>query len=448
MPPLICEGIAMSAETPRSSSPPRDTRRQFIQHSTATVVSGTLAAGVLNPRMVHAAGDETIRFGLIGCGGRGSGAAINAMRADPNVKLTAMADVFDDRLQGSRKNIQNSALGEDMADKYAVDDDHCFTGFDGYKRLIESDVDVVLLAEPPHFRPEHLAAAIAAGKHVFCEKPVAVDGPGIRRVLETVREAKEKNLSIVSGLCWRYDYGVRETVNRIKDGAIGDLVAIHTNYLTGTLWHRGRKPEWSEMEYQLRNWLYFTWLSGDHICEQHVHSLDKAVWLMNDELPARCFGLGGRQVRTEEQWGNIYDHHAVCYEYPNGLKVFAYTRQMNGCWNEVDDFAYGTQGVATLLENSIRGKDQWKYSGPKPSMYDVEHAELFAGIRSGNHINNGVYMAHSSLVAIMGRMACYSGELIESEKALNSTERLGPEKYEFGDIEVPQVAMPGRTKPA
>ena len=217
---------------------------------------------------------------------------------------------------------------------------------------------------------------------------------------------------------------MRETVNRIKDGAIGDLVAIHTNYLTGTLWHRGRKPEWSEMEYQIRNWLYFTWLSGDHIVEQHIHSLDKAVWLMNDELPARCFGLGGRQVRTEEKWGNIYDHHAVCYEYPNGLKVFAYTRQMSQCWNQVDDFIYGTQGTAQLLDNSIRGKDQWKYSGPQPSMYDVEHKELFAGLRSGNHINNGVYMAHSTLMAIMGRMACYTGELIEAEKAHEFNRRL------------------------
>jgi predicted dehydrogenase len=422
------------------------TRRDFLKQGTATMAAGSLIGTLGSHRMVHAAGSETLRIGLVGCGGRGTGAAINAMRADENVKLTAMADLFDDQVQRGRANIQTSAQGENLSNRYAVDDDHCFSGFDAYQRVMESDVDVVILAETPHFRPKHLAAAIEAGKHVFCEKPVAVDAPGVRRVLETVRQAKEKNLSIVSGLCWRYDYGVRETVNRIKDGAIGDLVAIHTNYLTGTLWHRGRKPEWSEMEYQIRNWLYFTWLSGDHIVEQHIHSLDKAVWLMNDELPARCFGLGGRQVRTEEKWGNIYDHHAVCYEYPNGLKVFAYTRQMGRCWNQVDDFVYGTQGTAQLLDNSIRGKDQWKYSGPQPSMYDVEHKELFAGIRSGNYINNGVYMAHSTLVAIMGRMACYTGELIESEKALNSAEDLTPERYEFGEVSVPEVAIPGRTK--
>ncbi len=357
-----------------------------------------------------------------------------------------MGDLFEDSLLRGKRNVQQSAEANEMAEKFAVDDDHSFFGFDAYQKVIQSDVDVILLAAPPHFRSMHLAAAIDAGKHVFCEKPVAVDAPGVRRVLETVRKAKEKNLSIVSGLCWRYDLGVRETVRRIQDGAIGDLVAIHTNYLTGTLWHRGREPDWTEMEYQLRNWLYFTWLSGDHIVEQHIHSLDKAVWLMNDELPARCFGLGGRQVRTEEKWGNIFDHFAVCYEYPSGLKVFAYTRQMGGCKNEVDDFVYGTQGSGVLLQNRIQGKDQWKYEGPKPSMYDVEHQELFAGIRSGNIINNGVYMAHSTMMAIMGRMACYTGELIESEKALQSTEDLGPEKYEFGDVEVPAVAIPGKTR--
>ncbi len=437
----------MSNPQPASDpSPNANSRRDFLKRGTATVAAGSLAGMLSGTRMVHAAGSETLKIGLIGCGGRGSGAALNAMRADGNVKITTMADLFPDRLQGSRDNIQNSAQAEDLGDRFAVDDDHCFTGFDAYKQVMDSDVDVVILASTPHFRPRHLAAAIAAGKHVFCEKPVAVDAPGVRRVLDTVRQAKEKNLSIVSGLCWRYDYGVRETVNRIKDGAIGDLVAIHTNYLTGTLWHRGRKPQWSEMEYQIRNWLYFTWLSGDHIVEQHIHSLDKAVWLMNDELPARCFGLGGRQVRTGEKWGNIYDHHAVCYEYPSGLKVFAYTRQMGQCWNQVDDFVYGTQGTAQLLDKSIRGKDQWKYSGPQPSMYDVEHKEFFAGLRSGNHINNGVYMAHSTMMAIMGRMACYTGDLIEAEKAMNSTEDLSPASYEFGDVRIPEVAMPGITK--
>ncbi len=429
---------------PSGSSTP--SRRQFIQQSSKCVATGALVGSLAQAAPVHAAGDETIKVGLIGCGGRGSGAALNAMRADGDMKLTAMADLFGDRLERSRRNVKQAAEADALGQKFAVDDDHCFSGFDAYKRVMESDVDLVILAATPHFRPRHLAAAIDAGKHVFCEKPVAVDGPGVRQVLDSVQKARLKNLSIVSGLCWRYDLGVRETVNRILDGAIGDMVAIHTNYLTGTLWHRGRKPEWSEMEYQLRNWLYFTWLSGDHIVEQHIHSLDKAVWLMNDELPTQCFGLGGRQVRTGEKWGNIYDHHAVCYEFPSGLKCFAYTRQMGNCHNDVNDYVLGTHGKAELLRMSIQGENPWKYSGPRPSMYDVEHVELFKGIRDGKPLNNGVYMARSTLMAIMGRMACYTGELVTGDKALYSNEDLRPASYEFGDVAIPEVPMPGRTR--
>ncbi|MCP4194873.1 MAG: Gfo/Idh/MocA family oxidoreductase [Planctomycetaceae bacterium] len=436
----------MTRPNPENDSP-ASSRRQFMRQTSAGIATGALVGSLASSQMVHAAGEETIKVGLVGCGGRGSGAAINAMHADENMKLTVMADLFEDRLQRSRRNIRTSAEAENMGHKFDVADDHCFSGFDAYKQVMQSDVDVVILAATPHFRPKHLAAAIDAGKHVFCEKPVAVDGPGVREVMKSVKKAKEKNLSIVSGLCWRYDLGVRETVQRIRDGAIGDIVAIHTNYLAGTLWHRGRKPEWSEMEYQLRNWMYFTWLSGDHIVEQHIHSLDKAVWLMNDQLPTRCFGLGGRQVRTGEKWGNIYDHHAVCYEFDNGPKVFSYTRQMNNCHTNVDDYILGTGGKAALLSFEIDGDgDKWKYDGPRPSMYDVEHKELFAGLRSGNHINNGDYMARSTLMAIMGRMACYTGEVIEGEKALNSTEDLRPESYEFGDVPVPAVPMPGITR--
>jgi predicted dehydrogenase len=273
-------------------------RRQFLGGSAALLAAGTLGTA----RMAHAAGNETLRIGLIGCGGRGNGAAINAMKADPNVKLVALADVFPDQLVAARKSIAADAEAQGLLDKFAVTEERCYSGFDAYQQLIDSGVDVVLLTTPPHFRPAHLRAAIEAGKHVFCEKPVAVDAPGVRHVLETVEMAKQKNLSIVSGLCWRYDHAVRETVQRILDGAIGDIVAIQENYLAGTLWHRGRKKEWSEMEYQLRNWLYFTWLSGDHNVEQHIHSLDKALWLMGDQLPDNCFGLGGRQVRSGPEW--------------------------------------------------------------------------------------------------------------------------------------------------
>ena len=431
----------MTSSNPTSVSSSSD-RRSFLKGSTAAVVGGSLAATLGPARMVHAAANDTLRIGLIGCGGRGSGAAVNACRADENVKLVAVADVFKDRVDAARGILQRQ-----LGDKAEIDDGHVFSGFDGGKQLIDSDVDVVLLCEPPHFRPMHLRYAIDKGKHVFCEKPVAVDGPGVRSVLETVEMARQKDLSIVSGLCWRYDYGVRETIKRLLDGAIGDIVAIQENYLAGTLWHRGRQPDWSEMEYQLRNWYYFTWLSGDHNVEQHIHSLDKALWLMGDQPPLKCVGLGGRQVRVEEQWGNIYDHHAVCYEWANGPKCFAFTRQMKGCKNDVDDYILGSKGQAVVLQNRITPKEgePWKYDGPKPSMYDVEHIELFQGIRKGEHINNGVYMSYSTLLAIMGRMACYTGQEITWDAAMNSKENLTPEKYEWGEIPVPQVAMPGIT---
>ena len=431
---------------PTESNSPNPSRRSFLQNTGAAVAGGALAASIAAPTSVHAAGSETIKVGLIGCGGRGTGAATNALRADPNVQLTAMADAFRDRLDLSHKNLVNS-----FGSKVAVDEDKKFVGFDAYKQLMQSDVDVVLLCTPPHFRPAMLEAAVTADKHIFCEKPVAVDPAGVRKVLQTVQKAKEKNLNVVSGLCWRYDYGVRETMKRIQDGAIGDIVAIQENYLTGGLWHRGRKPEWSEMEYQMRNWLYFTWLSGDHIVEQHIHSLDKALWLNGDKPPVRAFGLGGRQVRSAEKWGHIYDHFAICYEWESGVKTFAYTRQMGQCHNDVDDFVLGTKGKATVLGTRRRPRisnadGDWHYQGERPSMYDVEHRELFAALRSGNTINNGEYMSNSTLLAIMGREACYTGQMITWDDLLNSELDLSPAKYEWGDVIQPSVAIPGSTK--
>lgn len=421
---------------------PSPSRRDFLVSSSVAAAAGGVLAAAAVPRAVHGAGSDILKVALIGCGGRGTGAAVNAMRADPNNRLTVLADVFGDQVEQARQT-----LGKQIDAQYAVTTENCFVGFDAYKQVMASDVDVVLLCTPPHFRPMHLKAAIEAGKHVFCEKPVAVDGPGVRSVLETTELARKKNLNLVSGLCWRYDYGVRETMKQIQDGAIGEIVAIQENYLTGTLWHRGRQPTWTEMEYQLRNWLYFTWLSGDHNVEQHIHSLDKAMWLMGDKPPLKCFGLGGRQVRTGEQWGNIYDHHAVCYEWASGVKCYAFTRQQSGCKNDVDDYVQGTKGRAALLRHEVvSGDTMWKYRGDKPSMYDVEHVELFKAIRAGQTINNGVYMSYSTLLAIMGRMACYTGKEITWEDALNSQENLSPPKYEFGDIPVPTVAMPGKTK--
>jgi predicted dehydrogenase len=435
-----------AASASSEANPNAASRRSFLKTGAAAAL-GTSLAGLVAIPAVHAEGSSGVKVALIGCGGRGSMAAVNAMQADPNNRLTVMCDIFPDRLQDARRRLETK-----LEQQFRVTDDSCFSGFDGYKQVMASDADVVLLCTPPHFRPAQLKAAIDAGKHVFCEKPVAVDAPGVRSVLKTCQEAKQKNLAIVSGLCWRYDLAVRETVKRIQDGAIGDIVAIQENYLADTLWHRGRKPEWSEMEYQIRNWLYFTWLSGDHNVEQHIHSLDKAMWLMGDKPPVAAVGMGGRQVRTGSEWGNIYDHHAVAYEWENGVRVFAYTRQMAGenVFKQTEDFVMGTKGQAKILDNSITGENPWSYPRDKkkndPDMYDQEHVELFKSIRDGKPINNGEYMSYSTLLAIMGRMATYTGERITWDMAMNSKEDLTPAGYEWGDIKVPEVAMPGKTK--
>ncbi len=423
-------------------------RRDFLKTS-ATVAAS--AAALALSRSVHAAGSDVLRVGLIGCGGRGTGAAANALNADPHARLTALADVFPEKVEHTLKVLQGQYAG-----RVDVPPERRFTGFDAYQKLIQSGVDVVLLAEPPHFRPRHLRAAIEAGKHVFCEKPVAVDAPGVRSVLETCKLAEQKGLSVVSGLCWRYHRGVRETMARVLDGAIGDIVGIQETYLTGFLWERPRQPQWTEMEFQMRNWYYFTWLSGDFNVEQHVHSLDKAVWAMRDEPPVRAWGLGGRQVRTDKRFGDIYDHHAVVYEYANGVRVWAYCRQQAGCYSDVSDILIGTKGRCNVLKQQIEdlsGKVVWKFQGEGGNMYDLEHQALFGAIRSNTPINNGVYMARSTMLAILGRMVDYTGKLLTWEQAINSKQVLAPATYSF-EADPPvlpgpdgryPIAMPGQT---
>jgi predicted dehydrogenase len=393
-----------------------------------------------------------IKVGLIGCGGRGTGAAEQAASAGDDVRLVALGDLFRDRLE-EKRDILRSSLGA----KFAVPEQNCFVGFDAYKGVLSSGVDVVLLATPPHFRPAHLKAAIEAGKHVFAEKPVAVDGSGARSVLESCRTAKQKNLAVGSGLCWRYHEGMRETMKHIHDGAIGDITALQCSYNMGMLWCRTLKEKqekgWSDMEWQIRNWLYFTWLSGDHIVEQHVHSLDKMAWAMRNEYPVRAVGLGGRQVRTAPDYGNIFDHHAVVFEFANGVKLFSYCRQQPGCANDVSDHIFGSKGSchinAVAGTGRITGGQTWEYPearARKQNMYQNEHDELFASIRAGNPINNGDWMTKSTLMAIMGRTATYTGQVVTWENVLNSKEDLTPPRYEFGSMPIPAVAIPGVTK--
>jgi predicted dehydrogenase len=424
------------------SRAPKSSRREFLHTSAASVAGAALAAQFASG--VHLAGGDVLRVGLIGCGGRGTGAAGQALNADPKVKLVAMADVFADRLQDSLETLKKD---EAIASRIDVKDDHRFTGFDAYKQLLATNLDVVLLTTPPHFRPLHLKAAIDANKHVFCEKPVAVDAPGVRAVLAACDEARKKNLSLVSGLCYRYENAKRETMKRVHEGAIGDIIALHCAYNTHGLWMKERQPDWSDMEWQLRNWLYFTWLSGDHIVEQHVHSLDKMAWAMHDEPPVRAYGLGGRQSRTGLEYGQIFDHHACVFEYKNGVKLFSYCRQQDGCPVDVNDYIMGTKGTCDVQHHAIKGEHAWRHeASEKDDMYQNEHNELFASIRAGKPINNGDYMTKSTMMAILGRMATYTGQIITWEKAMHSKEDLTPAKYEFGPLPVPPVAQPGKTK--
>ncbi len=418
----------------------KNTRRQFLKHSAAASAALSVMAF---PKNVHAAGSDTFRIGVIGCGGRGTGAVVNALTADPNAQLVAMGEAFSDRAASCLQALKET---EKVASRIAVDPEHVFTGFDAYKGVIDSDVDVVILATPPHFRPEHLKYAIDAGKHCFVEKPIAVDAPGVKSVMETCAEAKRKNLAVVSGLGWRYDQGVKATMQQIEDGAIGDIISIESSYNARTLWHRGDKPDWSRMEYQVRNWIYYTWLSGDHIVEQAIHSLDKTAWLQGDASPVRAMGMGGRQQRTAKKYGHIFDHHTVFYEYANGVRVYFTCRQQKNCTVHVDELVLGTKGTAKILEHEIDGETKWRYDGPKPSPYVVEHEALFKSIRDGSPINNGQYMCNSTMIAIMGRMCTYTGQTLTWEQAIESQERLGPTEYQWGDMPEPSVAIPGITE--
>lgn len=399
---------------------------------------------------LHAGGSDLLKVGLIGCGGRGTGAAAQALTADEGTELVAMADAFSDILEGSRTRLARQFNKDGKPARVNVDDAHCFVGFDGYKNVIEAS-DVVLLASTPHFRPQHLQASVEAGKHVFCEKPVAVDAPGVHSVLKSSELAREKNLSLVSGLCWRYHHGKRATFEQIKSGAIGRIVAMQCSYMTGGVWDPRRTPDQcsSEMEYQMRNWYYYTWLSGDFNVEQHIHSLDKMLWAMDDEAPATISGSGGRQVRTDARYGNIYDHFDVVYQWKNGVKAFARCRHWNNCENEVEDYIFGSEGWVDVMAHKIYNHNNevvWEFKGDGGDMYQIEHDELFASIRAGKPINNGDYMCKSTMLAISGRMAAYTGKKLTWEEAMGSKEDLSPKAYEWGDVPVPPVAIPGKTK--
>ena len=411
------------------------TRRSFLK----TTSAAALFSGVANH--AHAAsGDDTIRVGLVGCGGRGLGAAVNAMKADPQVRITALADLFQPSIDRALLSLKKHS-----PDQFQVSPEQIFVGFDSYQQLLTTDINVVLLASPPHYRPDHMEAAVAAGKHIFCEKPVAVDPVGVRRVEASSKLAAEKGLNVVSGLCWRYDAGMMETVKRIHDGQIGKIISTQADYLTNSLWTKVKTPEMSEMQYQCFNWYNYIWLSGDHIVEQFIHSLDKALWLRHDQPPVRAYGMGGRQLRTEVLNGNIYDHFSVTYEWADGSRTHANTRQMRGCMNQTEDFVFGTDGSARLIKHRIEGANEWRFRGDEVQMHQAEQDELFKAVRGEREtISNGDYMCKSTLMAILGREACYTGKEITWEQIASSEQDLRPDEYEWGEGPEVNIPQPGK----
>ena len=426
----------------------RPSRRDFLKKTTMAAAAGLSAAAIARPLAVHAAGGDVLRVGLVGCGSRGTGAAAQALHADKNVKLTAMADVFADRMESSLAGLKKE---EDVAAKIDVPPERRFAGVDGYKQLLAGGVDVVLLCSTPHFRPAHLKAAVEAGVHIFAEKPVAVDAPGVRSALASCEEAKKKRLSLVSGLCLRYFYGFQEVVKRIRDGQIGKVTTLYANDYRGPIWLKKREPDWTDMHYQMRNWYYYTWLSGDFNVEQHVHFLDVCAWAMGDRYPAKAIGMGGRQQRTAPEYGNIYDHHSVVYEYEDGARLVSNTRQQRECAGDMSAQVIGSRGVASFRESRngltvTSDSEKWVFRGKDNDIYQTEHDELFASIRSGKPVNNGEYMAKSTLLAILGRMATYTGQQITWDQALNSQEDLTPSSYAWGPAPEVKIAVPGVTK--
>lgn len=424
---------------PKSEEAGLPSRRNFLKTSTVALAGGVAASLGVVPA-VHAAGSDEIRVGLIGCGSRGTGAAQNVVESSSGVRIVAMGDVFKDHIENSLKNL------EKFGDKIDVPADRQFVGFDAYEKVLASDVNYVILATPPGFRPLHLKAAVAAGKNIFSEKPVGVDGPAIRSVLETYEAALSKGLAVGVGTQRRHQTGYLETLKRIHGGAIGKITEARVYWNQGPIWVHPRQDGWSDMEWQLRNWYYFTWLCGDHIVEQHVHNLDVANWAIGSH-PLRAVGLGGRQVRTGPEYGNIYDHFAIDYEYDKGVRVASYCRQIPNCENSVSEAVVGTKGFCQVNKYSISGQSAWKFPGTDNKPYVQEHTDLIASIRAGKPYNELKNVAETTLTAILGRMAAYTGKAVTWDQALNSKEDLMPPKVDWDvTLAVSPVAMPGQTE--
>jgi predicted dehydrogenase len=449
-------------------SHPTVTRRGFLQSSAAATGAVALAQLATERFALGASPGDTIKVALIGCGGRGSGATDQALSTSGSTRLVAMADAFMERINGSLNNLKGK-----HKDKIDVPDDKKFVGFDAYKQAIAL-ADVVILATPPGFRPIHFEEAVRQGKHVFMEKPVAVDAPGVRKVIAAAEEANKKGLKVGVGLQRHHQPIYQETIKRLHDGAVGDIVGTRAFWNDAGVWVRpraelaqklGRPP--TEMEYQMYNWYYFVWLSGDHICEQHIHNLDVIQWVMQGKPydptgktpivhPIKVRGMGGRQVRNGKEHGEIFDHHACQYEYADGVIMFSECRHIPSAWSSVSEYVIGTKGRCNVGDGTITGANAWR--APREvrqghDAYQIEHHDLFDAIRNDKPFNEGFFGAYSSMMSVIGRMATYSGKEIEWDKAFNSEIDVMPKTYAW-DAPTPTnpdkdgfypIAVPGKT---
>ena len=436
----------------------KDSRRNFVK-KTAALTTGVLTSTLPIDSFANVSNDKKLKLALVGCGGRGSGAAVQALIADENVELIAMADVFKDRIEKSLEGIKEY-FGDTK--KINVNEKNIFIGFDSYIKAIDL-CDVVILTTPPGFRPMHFEYAVQNDKHIFMEKPLATDAPGVRRVLDAARVAKEKKLNVVVGLQRHYENKYINLYNKLKSDAIGKIISGQVYWNDGGVWVNKRKPEQTELEYQMRNWYYFNWICGDHILEQHIHNIDVANWFIG-EYPSTAQGMGGREVRNGKDHGHIFDHHFVEFHYPGGAVISSQCRHQKNTMRRVDEVFQGTKGSITLGSGEIRDlSGNLKFSYPKnnywesddePNPYQVEHDKLFKSIREGNVISDAENGAKSTLSAIMGRMATYTGKKITWDEIINSKESLVPDNLswnstppilpdEDGNYDVP---VPGKTK--
>ncbi len=420
------------------------TRREFVKKSAAA--AGAVAGfSILSHGIGYAA--DPIKVGVIGCGGRGTGAIMNCLAAGDNIELVAMGDLYEEKVKDCYEYLtkENHPRRKVPAPKNVkVTPEKMFSGFDNFEKVINAGVDLVILATPPGFRPQHFEAVVNAGKHCFCEKPVATDPVGIQRFLKAGKASVQKGLCVVAGTQRRHDPAYIETIDRIKKGEIGDVTACYAYWNMGALWLRPRQPGMTDMHFQTTNWYYFDWICGDHIVEQHVHNLDVCNWVMG-AYPAKALGIGGRQVRTGEEYGNIYDHFTIDYEYPNGVHMLSMCRQQKGTDGNVSEFIVGAKGQSDP-SGRIQGASRWRYRGEKVDPYLQEHVNLINAIRSGNKINESESVALSTLTAIMGRESAYTGKAITWDEIMKSNLDLLPKKMAWGPVKVRPVPQPGEPR--